>query len=239
MIVINLLPASQRKATGWRLPSWTPKQVAIGTGVGLGVMTAALMLWRVGLEQANRHLGTEWAKLESTKRDLDTEHERVVMLERQAMSFRRLRATGVQWAPRLNVLSDAMVPGVWLTRLQVQSVEVKAKRVKRAKPSAEKAGEKGAAEKEKEAKSSKDKKPAAPPAIVQLSVSGTALVPPGEELSPLGALVQSLKHQPDFSKYFDNVEISSVQRRKVGQLEVSDFMLQLVAKEAPSASSNR
>ena len=236
MIVINLFPANQRKATGWRLPSWTPKQVAIGAGIGLGVMTAALILWRVGLEQANRRLGVEWAKLESTKRDLDTEHERVAMLERQAMSFRRLRATGVQWAPPLNILSDAMVPGIWLTRLQVQSVEVKAKRARRvAKASAEKAG----GEKGKETKASKDKRPSAPPAIIQLSVAGTALVPPGEELSPLGALVQSLKHQPDFAKYFEGVEISSVQRRKIGQLEVSDFVLQLVAKESPSASSSR
>lgn len=231
MITINLFPADQRKARGWRLPSWTLRQAAIGTAVGLGVMTGVLVLWRIGLEHANRRLSAEWATLEGTNRELDTGRERVTMLERQAISFRRLRATGVQWAPRLNLLSDAMVPGVWLTRLQVQSVEVKAKRPKRA---AKAGSEKGSGEQGKGAKPAKSKKATQPQRIVQLSISGTALVPPGEEMSPLGALVQLLKRQPEFGKCFESVEISSVQRRKIGQLDVSDFVLQLVARE-PSA----
>lgn len=221
MILVNLLPQGLRRARRWSFAAVTVRQGAVGVVAALGVVTIGLGFWRVGLASAHRRLDAEWKGLQATRSQVAEARDRLQTLERQAGQLTRVRATSPQWAPRLNLLSDALAPGVWFTRLTVEPVE--AKRPAKA--------------------SSKGKKGRTPPAVaadrrIQLLVAGTALIPDGGAPSPLAALLRSLKQQPEFTRSFEAVELKDVERRKLGPLDVSDFVLRFDVRE-PSVSSTR
>lgn len=217
MILVNLLPGGRPRGG----VTITPRQALLALLVTLSVATTWLGLWRVGVERAHHRAGVEWESLRVLRSQVTDARDRLQALERQVDSLARMRTTSVQWAPRLNLLSDAVVPGVWFTRLTVESVEPKLPVKGPPKP--------------------KGPRAAPPPAAgrgLQLLVAGTAVIPDRGEASPLAALLRSVKQQPDFARWFDAVELKSVERRKVGPLDVSDFVLRFEVRE-PSVSSSR
>lgn len=216
MILINLLPGG-RRGRAW--PTVTVRQGVVGLAAALALMTVWLGLWRFGVERAHRRLDAEWSALGATRSQVADGRARVDALERQAQRLARAKTERAQWAPRLNLLSDTLVPGVWFTRLTLAPVDAKLS----AKVSPKTKG---------------PRPEPSPPAgrRLELLVAGTALIPQGGEPSPLAALLRSLKQHPEFTRWFDAVELKSVERRKVGPLDVSDFVLRFEVRE-PSVSS--
>jgi len=217
VILINLLPGGRRRRA-W--PVVTVRQGAVALVAVLGLATVWLGLWRFGVERAHHRVSAEWEALQATRSQVADGRARVEALERQAERLARARTERAQWAPRLNLLSDALVPGVWFTRLTLAPVDAKV-----------------VAKAPLKAKGARAEPP--PPAgrCLELFVTGTALIPEGGEPSPLAALLRSLKQQPEFTRWFDAVDLKSVERRKAGPLDVSDFVLRFEVRE-PSASSS-
>lgn len=213
MIHINLIPADFQRAARWHIPTLTLRQRLGLSLIAVGAVSGMLVLWRLGLEQAQRRMGAEWDTMKDQKEHVDAIRERVAMLERQSGSFKRLRSARTPWAPRMDLLAGAVVDGVWFTHLKIEPADPRMlKRTVR--------------------KAAKEQGRAAPDArIIRLVVNGTALVPTGEETSPLGALMQALKRHPAFGRNFENVEIKSAERRKIGERDVTDFVLVFEIKE--------
>lgn len=215
MIEINLNPAAPgRWKMSWRLSAAAVRQVLVGGIITLGVLTAWLMVMHQQYERNLSRLSAEWEHLQKPKEELDFYRNTIAMLEREQKGFQHLRAVGLQWAPRLNLLSDCVPDHLWFTALSVEPVEQKG-RGKQAKP-------KGA------------KKPGGhdlPERKVRVLVSGMVLVAPENTTSPLAALVQAIRRHPDYPRLFDLVEIQSADRRKLGSVDVTEFTLLLEAKE--------
>jgi len=115
VIRINLLPPEVIAANSKKEAVTVPWR-EIGIAVVIGVVGVSVWL---PLENMNRsrsldRLRAEWKEMESKKQRL-TE---VQQLQRQADAFQAAKNKQAQWAPRLALLSEAVVPQVWLTRLE-------------------------------------------------------------------------------------------------------------------------
>ena len=121
MIEINLLPpemrASVRRAGPVRLP-WRRIAAAVG---------GVVLLVSMGLPASNglragrlARLKTEWVQLQPEAEKLAKAQEKLRKLKLQAQVLQSVKMPAARWAPRLNLLSDAMVPQVWLTRLAAE-----------------------------------------------------------------------------------------------------------------------
>lgn len=223
MIRINLLPQAQRPVRRWQVPKVASRQALLVGVVAIGVLTVGLIGWRSLLVANLARMSAEWDQLKASHAEVESYRQHAVLLERQAQRFAQLRASGVRWAPRLNLLSDALVPNVWFTHLKVEPL---------AAGPLPKFSQKASKEK---GKGKKTGATARAMARQRATLAGTALVPPPEEPSPVGALVQSLKRQPEFARWFQAVEIKSVERRSIGTIEVTDFVLVLDVED-PIAS---
>lgn len=237
MITINLGPHVSITGERWRLPAIPPRRLAVMAAVALSVVTFGVTAWRHAQERALAQLTADWNQLRGPREELEATRATVALLERQETRLTQLRTSGIRWAPRLNLLSDAMVSGVWFTRLIVEPPDVKArptagaaKASRAASASAPKASSKSSSEaaSRSKTKGSARKGPAAP----RLVVTGIALVPTGEQASPLGAMLESVKRQPQFSQYFEQVEVQSAGRGKIGRQDVTEFTLVFEVKEA-------
>ncbi len=118
MIQINLMPPelrAARRAGSLRVP-WRP----------IGLAAAALaVLFSVVLPLTNflrarsiDRLRGEWKTLEPQSRELEKVQKDFQQLKRQAEALQSVKAPQAQWAPRLSLLSEALVPQVWLTQLE-------------------------------------------------------------------------------------------------------------------------
>lgn len=224
MITINLAPppSAGSAAARWHLPPMTPRQMILGAIAGLGVVTVGLVAWRQVQERALTRLTAEWDQLKTPRQELETVRASAALLDRQDQRFKQLRTAGIRWAPCLNLLSDAMVPGVWFTRLTVEpSDPVSGAKAPAAKSSAKTATKTSSRVKTKESSPKKT----APGPTARLVVSGVAMVPAGEQVSPLGAMLDAVKRHPQFSTLFDQVEVKSAGRGKIGRQEVTEFTL--------------
>jgi hypothetical protein len=130
-----------------------------------------------------------------------------------------LKAPEAQWSPRLNLLSNAIVSQLWFNRLKIEIPP---------SPQPERASVlpvKGSA-----------KKPVIPPTQGSaapspgspvLVLEGSALMVSSGGAAPVSRYLQRLKEQPEFARWFRNVELKSAQQRQVEQEQVTDFVILL------------
>lgn len=224
MIEINLVPLEKRPKVRGQMILSPRRWAAISIG-GLVLVTALLGMGRIQTERVHARLNAEWKEIQDSRAEWEALRSRIALLETQGEQMKRLRASGLRWAPRLQVLSEAVVPNLWFTQLSIEPPDAK----KEAKEEKE--------EKKLEKKKSKGKVPAQKKSKrIHVLVQGVALVPSsGIEPSPISVYLQSLKKHPRFSQYFDSVEVKSVERQKFGTTDVSEFLLQLDVVE-PSHS---
>ncbi|MBI4313355.1 MAG: hypothetical protein HY594_00920 [Candidatus Omnitrophica bacterium] len=224
MIEINLIPADQRLRIPLGIALFSPRRIAALGAVLCVAATALLGIWRIGLEKSYARMNAQWKTLETSRSEWEALRNRVAMLETQAEYMKQLRGRGLRWAPRLQLLSEALVPDVWLTELSIQPVDLK-KEAKEAKKE-EKKKLRDKSEKSKVKTQARNRK--------RVVVAGAALVPvSGVEPSPISVYLQSFKKHPKFSQNFDGVEVKSVERQKIGTTDVSEFLLQLDVAERP------
>lgn len=117
MIRVNLLPPELRERAPWQ------KRPVPWKGIAL-VAAAAFVLYSAGLVLGGRRQARRIAQLQSELERLKPERARflevqqsVQNLQRRSELLRAVKAPESRWAPRLNLVSDALLPQVWLTRL--------------------------------------------------------------------------------------------------------------------------
>ncbi|MDO8730248.1 MAG: hypothetical protein Q7J69_03565 [Candidatus Omnitrophota bacterium] len=119
MIKINLMPpeliAARSKKEAVTLP-W--REIGIAVAVGAVVISIGLPLENLRRSRELKRLQAEWETLEPKKERLTELQQSVQQLQRQADALQTAKNKQARWAPRLALISDAVVPQVWLTRLE-------------------------------------------------------------------------------------------------------------------------
>ncbi len=118
-IKINLMPpeliAARSKKEAVTVP-W--REISIAAVVGVVGISVWLLLGNLKRSRALEQLRGEWKVLEPRQQRMVEVEESVQQLQRQADALQAAKNTQAQWAPRLELLSEAVVPQVWLTRLE-------------------------------------------------------------------------------------------------------------------------
>lgn len=65
----------------------------------------------------------------------------------------------------------------------------------------------------------------------QLTIEGSAISKRGEEMVLVGKFTSALKDDADFSKEFKSVELSSINRKSIKNVEVADFVISVDLKD--------
>ncbi len=119
MIKINLLPpeliAAQSKKETVTIP-W--REIGIAVAVGAAVISVCLPIENMRRSRELKRLRAEWETLEPKKKKLTEVQESAQRLQLQSDALQAAKNKQAQWAPRLALLSEAVVPQVWLTRLE-------------------------------------------------------------------------------------------------------------------------
>ncbi|MBI3322658.1 MAG: PilN domain-containing protein [Candidatus Omnitrophica bacterium] len=121
MIRINLLPSEARKKTsspGQKL-SIPVRPIAIGAGGLLAALTVVLVVGNLWNGGRLGRLKKEWTELQPRKAGLEKMQSELKVLQGRAGVLEQVKAPRGRWAPRLNLISDAVVSQVWFTKLGV------------------------------------------------------------------------------------------------------------------------
>jgi Tfp pilus assembly protein PilN len=126
MIEINLIPVNQRKRKRSQLLGIIKIPLEIVIGSFLGVLMLLIMvhagLLMINLWNLSHHanLKKEWEVITPAKENVDKVIKEMRVLQTKQKSIDQI-TTGsrILWAQKLNILSNSIVRGVWLTRLRL------------------------------------------------------------------------------------------------------------------------
>ena len=118
MIRINLLPERPRGGKVDRALALPWKK--IGKNLAIVVVSVSfLLLASEGIHGLlRRGLQTEWEKVRPQVERLESTRAVLLALQNRAAVLKTLKSPQARWAPRLNLLSDALVSNLWLSSLQ-------------------------------------------------------------------------------------------------------------------------
>ncbi len=122
--------------------------------------------------------------------------QKIKQLKSTNAMFSTVTGQGFLWSKTLNRLSDLLVPGIWFRQISSKKKE---------KPGSD---------------SSKPKE-----YYRLLTINGTVVAVNQDEMSVIGKFIREVKDDPYLKKNFDNVELESVFRKKISDVEVMDFIL--------------
>lgn len=119
MIKINLMPPEMIAANSKKETVSVPwREIGIALVIGAVAVSVWLPFENVRRSRSLGRLRGECKEIESKKQRLTEVQQSVQHLQRQADALRVVKNKQAQWAPRLALLSEALVPQVWLTRLE-------------------------------------------------------------------------------------------------------------------------
>ncbi len=127
---------------------------------------------------------------------LSIQHKTVNLKETNAL-FSPLVKNRFLWSKKLNLLSDLIVPGIWLRELSL----------------------------EKEAASQVQTPAAAVQGIKFLKLEASAVSVTHDEMGVIGSFIRNLKLNKEFFQHFSRIELEGVLRRQIATVEVMDFTL--------------
>lgn len=128
MIRINLFPPEEKKVASGQKVSIPLRPVGIGAGGFVVALTLALVAGNAWNAGRLSRLRQEWDRMQPQRAGLEQKQAQLKMLQGQAGLLDQVKAPHGRWAPRLNLLSDAVVSEVWFTELKVnpgQPVQLK------------------------------------------------------------------------------------------------------------------
>jgi len=209
MIEINLLPEELRKKHGVTLsmPEIPARKVLIG---GLAVFFAAQILMGVfavfqKLEAA--HLKQEVSRLKDQNHEIDRLKSETAQAKDRIRDIETLTEKKFYWAALLNSLSDSMIKGVWLKNFTLGEGQesIVAHKLPQNPKSAHGVRVSSSASK-------------------YLKLEGSAMSQ-GAETATIGKFIKQLKENQGFSEIFDDVQLSTINQRKIKDIDVYDFTL--------------
>ncbi len=211
MIEINLLPQeAKRKRRKITLPDISFLPVVAGL-LGVIIIIHLLLGLTVAMKARTlKHLEKRWQAILSEKEKADKFKTELTGMRSKIDAIDKLVETRHSWAKRLNNISDAMIPGVWLNKLWLE------KRLIIQEPAAK------ADTGEASSKTAKEQKKVI---IRTLHLNGSVIASGGEETATIGKFIRSLKDNKDFFLDFSDIESASIQRTKLKDEEIMDFEL--------------
>ncbi|HNV24007.1 MAG TPA: PilN domain-containing protein [Candidatus Omnitrophota bacterium] len=188
MIKINFIPKHLRKEK--KVSLWgqadIPIEIVVGVIGALAIFLLALHLFFLGMNTARflsyKNIQNKLHKIESAKKEVETLLEEKKNLDEQIQRIKELVGVrAVLWSQMLNMVSDHLSKGVWLTDVSLT--------------------EKG------------------------FLIKGSAVSRQDTKVTNIHHFLSNLKNDTIFNNHFLNLELSSVQRRMVRNIEVADFVI--------------
>ncbi|MBI3318312.1 MAG: hypothetical protein HYZ90_04075 [Candidatus Omnitrophica bacterium] len=205
---LNLMPTSEQAARSV-IPDLPWREIGMAAGALLFLYSSwTILAQRVQSRQLARLLA-EMETLAPQRSEFEKVQTALRALQNRSNVMKGLKAAQAQWAPRLNLLSDALVSDLWFTHLRFGLAQT------------------GEASGQPEAPEMSP----APPAGPLLLLQGSALVGGEGKPAAVSRFLQRLKEHPEFSRWFSGMELKGVEQRRVGQEEVSDFLLALTPSQ--------
>ena len=203
MIRINLLPKGlQRAGPSWiSLVPW--KRVGIGFIGLVGFYSGWLFITNQVQAYSLVKLTAEWEGLKDQRARLDQTQASLRALQNRAAVLKSIKGPQARWAPRLNLLTDALVSDLWFTSLKIGPPLATAQTPSQSKKNPPSGGS------------------------VILSLRGSALVTGTSAGAPVSRYLQRLKQHPEFTIWFRGLDLASVEQSQVHEYEVSDFVITL------------
>jgi len=221
MIHINLLPKElQKKKKSFKIPDIT--MIFLPTVLGLiGVLVLVqvlLMTVKNFKSKAYVRLDKEWSETLPHKQEVTTLKLEVRTIQQKVLAIDNLMIKRVLWARKLNQLSDAMIPGIWLTGLSLDKKSVSAKSPAKQQLRRGRRAAQAPVESRRE--------------VWFLNLEGRASSTYGDETATVGRFIKSLKEDEEFFKEFSKIELEIMQRRIIKDIEVMDFRVSCYFEEA-------
>ncbi len=249
MIRINLLPPSAQSAAAKTLSLDLPlRPIGMGVGVLVLVVSVGLIVSQRNSTAALQHLTREWEDLGGRRMELEGVQQSLRALGSRAAVMENVKGDKAKWAPRLNLLTDALVANLWFTRLrfgdvgvggdledpfaqalpegmgsELQLEELPPEFVEGAEAPPEELGSEAGEDLDVMfaawgGGAAPDSTPQAAPPP-ELVLEGSTLVTETGAGSSVRRFLQRLKEHPEFERWFERVELKAVEHRQIGHLQ--------------------
>jgi len=224
MIELNLLPKnlcleqkkSKKTAFNIRLPKINiPPMHIIISVIGIIFISQAI-LGIIGLTQKKRKvaLSAELASIASEREVTAILKEEADVLLRKLSIIDSLTQGSLLWSEKLYDVSMALIDGVWLRSLSLDTEVQQAQRAVYASGQAVPAVQ----------------MPKQFLVLEGFAVSSSS----GDETAIVGKFIDSLKKNKSFFEDFEDIKLSSIQRKKSGEIELMEFTLVCYFKQGRS-----
>jgi Tfp pilus assembly protein PilN len=194
MIEINLIPAQykKKKSTGLLGGSRIPPEVVVGSAGGLLILLVifhiALLFINVSKLAQQKSLNKKWEEMQPQKIAVDIILNQLRELQANIKTINEAtKKDGLEWAEKLNIISDSLPKGVWLSKLSLKD-DV-------------------------------------------LFIEGSAVSKQQREMINVHLFDSNLKSNKNFLEHFKDFEPGSIQRRKVQNMEMADFLITIKLNE--------
>lgn len=214
MIRVNVFPKELKPSLALWMASVPWKRVASSLLAVAGFSSGGLWISNQLIERSLNRLSGQWDGVQAERQHLEELESSLRALQNRAAALKALKSEEAQWAPRLNLLTDALVPHLWFTSLKFEI----------SLPEEEESKKSGSLKKGSVGGKASQRPAQEPP---HLLLKGTYLVSTQGEGAPVRRFLNRLKEQSGFDRWFRAVELKSVEHRQIQQEEVSDFVIAL------------
>jgi Tfp pilus assembly protein PilN len=207
MIEINLVPEEYKKRKKKKVLV-LPKGLVFFISLwifGLFIMLGLLLNMSVESKRARvEKLEKEWSILQPKKIQLETLKSETAALEGELNTLKKVLYKKFLWSEKLNSLSDNVSDGMWFTNLSIGAIEEAFGTVSPELPKN---------------------------AIRSVIIEGRIYSTTSGEVDSINRLIKNLKGDKDFFKDFKDIELKSVEAKKIADKDVKDFIIVLSLKE--------
>jgi len=224
MIEFNLLPKDIRaarpkkaSATQVTLPKVAPIPVIIGIIVVIIVSQIGLSITATMQRNRLAEISTQISAIADDEKIANILQSELNKLSRKFSVIDSLASGSLIWSKKLFDLSAGVTDGVWLRSLYLNTAELQ--NAAGVNPMA--AAGYGAVPEQL--------------ARQVLVIEGSAVSPSsGEEAAVVGKFIESLRNSKEFFEDFEDIKLSSIQRKKLGEIESMDFSIECYFKSGRS-----
>ncbi len=193
MIEINLIPAQykKKKKAGLLGGSRIPPEVVVGSAGGLLILLVifhiVLLFINVSKLTQQKSLSKKWEEMQPQKAAVDIILNQLRELQANIKTINQVtKKDGLEWAEKLNIISDSLPKGVWLSKLSLKDNV--------------------------------------------LFIEGSAVSKQQKEMINVHLFDSNLKSNKNFLEHFKDFEPGSIQRRKIQNMDVADFLITIKLK---------
>lgn len=235
MIEINLLPVELRKKesyiskinlSGLDLKNLPYLKIAAVAAVVPVAIPAILLIIGIIANSQISSLTKKYNEILPMKEEADRLRIEVEYVRRKVVAIDLLMVKRLLWSKRMNDLSDAMTPGVWLSELTYDEKVIE-RPIKQA-PQAATPKEKDALEELAGPKKIQTEK------MLRRSIviSGYAVGTSEEGTSMVGKFIKALKSHKGFFEDLKDIDLESIRRDRVQDQEVMNFKIICLFKDS-------